>query len=583
MRNLFRVTAEMRSMDKRVAAAAYARAGLKVLGLHGVKDGHCTCGRPACSNIGKHPFGTYFPNGHLSATTNEEIIDDFFRKNPDANIGIVPDDGLIVIDIDGDKGEAAIAAFDLPQTASVTTGRGHHHYFRSQAVVAPKLPSVDYRQSGAGYVVAPPSLHRGGKTYVWGNSSEIADLPRSFGDAARTVKVDFSALSGIVQEGGRNTRLTSIAGLLRSKNIPFDGVYSAISALNQRICVPPLDDVEVRKIARSVSKYPAAQEDFFGDMDKVIVEPVHWLYEPYIPLAALTMLDGDPGLGKSNFGAAITAAVTKGRLVPWSKSQPRGRVLVLSAEDDPGRVQKPRLDANSADATQIRYATELFSLDEKGIELLRSEIESTRPLLVIIDPIIAFIGPGADLNKATDMTRFLTQIDQLAREFDCAIVIVRHLRKAREGGSPLHQGMGSIAIAGRVRSMLVMGRHPDDDQQRAIAHTKSNYGKEGPTIIFALDEVAGVPVVRWLGVDADISGADLTQPELDRERGRPPNESREAIEFLRHYLRDGERDSADVYKAAGEYGVKRMTLRRVADRIIEIRREGRKSYWRLKD
>ena len=97
----------------------------------------------------------------------------------------------------------------------------------------------------------------------------------------------------------------------------------------------------------------------------------------------------------------------------------------------------------------------MFTLDDHGLELLRTEMGQCRPSLVVIDPIIAYMQIGSDVDKSTDTTHFMVALDKLAREFDTCILVICHLRKS-EAGDPLFRGLGSIAISARVRSALVL-------------------------------------------------------------------------------------------------------------------------------
>jgi hypothetical protein len=137
--------------------------------------------------------------------------------------------------------------------------------------------------------------------------------------------------------------LASTAGILRARGLSRRAITSALLAINNEECKPPLKDSEVTKIAKSIGRYRAEHEELFGTMSEVVAEDIRWLYAPYFPRGAVTLMDGDPGLGKSSVTVAVVAALSKGRPVPWSSDQPAGKALLLSAEDDPARVQKPRL------------------------------------------------------------------------------------------------------------------------------------------------------------------------------------------------------------------------------------------------
>src|SRR3569833_373051 len=161
MRKRFRLTAQMRSTTPLTAALAYARAGLKVYAAWGIDDsGACECGQKSCKNPGKHPLGEFFPHGHLSATTDSAHLKATWTAYPNANVSIVPDDGLIALDIDSPEAETAIDAFNLPVTISVKTSRGWHRYFEGQKGETLKAAGkFEVKQNGMGGITVPPSRH----------------------------------------------------------------------------------------------------------------------------------------------------------------------------------------------------------------------------------------------------------------------------------------------------------------------------------------------------------------------------------------------------------------------------------------
>jgi AAA domain len=255
----------------------------------------------------------------------------------------------------------------------------------------------------------------------------------------------------------------------------------------------------------------------------------------------------------------------------------------LSAEDDPARVLKPRLVENGADVSKVRYQDHVFSLDAKGMLMLRQEIEAHKPAFVVIDPVIAYMGPGVDGNNANDTMRFMGELDSIAREYDVSILIVRHLRKAKSEHA-MFQGIGSIAISARVRSGLILGIHPDDPEKRAIAHAKANYSKEGPTIVFELDgsKAGRHPVVKWHKVDPGISADDLlSKPE--GTRGRPNKELEFAKDFLREVLANGPVEKNKLERMATPRSISSATMRRAGEEMNVVKNRGKKgrSYWAL--
>ena len=130
---------------------------------------------------------------------------------------------------------------------------------------------------------------------------------------------------------------------------------------------------------------------------------------------------------------------------------------------------KPRFLVHGADLERIRFQQKPFTLDGNGLGLLRSEIATYRPRLVIIDALIAYMDASVDLHRANDTMQFMNELDQLAREFDTTMLIVRHLRKG-DSGDALYRGLGSIGIAARARSIMLLGRHPEEPDVR-ISYT----------------------------------------------------------------------------------------------------------------
>lgn len=182
MRERFSLTAQMRNLNPLTAALAYAQAGLKVLATWGIDaDGDCECGHRGCKK-GKHPITEFFPRGFHSATTDRATLRRVWKKYPNANVAIVPDKELFVIDIDGQAGQAAIDALNFPKTVAAKTARGVHLYFTTLSRRRLRsLPEVDCRHDGNGYVLAPPSKHPSGVRYRWLNGasrSALVIIPR---------------------------------------------------------------------------------------------------------------------------------------------------------------------------------------------------------------------------------------------------------------------------------------------------------------------------------------------------------------------------------------------------------------------
>lgn len=264
------------------AALEYARLGWSVFPVQSVVGGRCSCKNKNCQNPGKHPRT---PNGLHDATMDPLKIQGWWRTYPDSNIGIATGSisGLYVLDIDprhgGDDSLDGLEQTNGRIARSVecfTGGGGRHMYFKypqtgmvRNHTNVPGL-GLDVRGDG-GYVVAPPSGHVSGHAYEWEATSDpvsnvlieapawlqavVVELPTNHQQATQQTQQTPKTATA----GGRNTLLTRQAGKLRRQGFMADEIEAALLKYNQNRCVPPLDDDEVRKIAKSVSRYAPAQ------------------------------------------------------------------------------------------------------------------------------------------------------------------------------------------------------------------------------------------------------------------------------------------------------------------------------------
>lgn len=314
----------------------------------------------------------------------------------------------------------------------------------------------------------------------------------------------------------------------------------------------------------------------------VMPEPVRWLWPGRIPLGKLTVIDGDPGLGKSTMMADIAARVTTHGLMPdGSRSALEGPagVLVLSAEDGAGDTIRPRLEAAGADLERVQIWD--ANLDDDGSEMLPSLPEDIGLLagliqehgvaMVTIDPIMAYLGAKTNSYRDQDVRRALAPLAKIGEATGAAIVLVRHLNKAM-GGSAIYRGGGSIGIVGAARSGLLVGRDPEHEERCILASTKSNLGPAPPSLAYRLEgHVNGAGYVVWEGVTTHTADALVSQPQGDEERTARDD----AVDFLRDVLVAGPMPAKDVQRQAREAGISEMTLRRAKGPAnVTWRREG---------
>ncbi len=314
--------------------------------------------------------------------------------------------------------------------------------------------------------------------------------------------------------------------------------------------------------------------------------PVDWLWEPVLARGKLAILDGDPEAGKTFLVLDLAARLSRGGPLPDGQKLARPlTTLILTAEDDAADTIRPRADATGADLGRvIVVAPDPADPDPAplptfpdDIPTLERWIRAHRADLVVIDPLSAFLSPTLSANSDQAVRRVLTPLAALAARCGCVILLVRHLNKYG-GPKSLYRGLGSIGIAGAIRTGLLLARHPDDRDLRVLAQTKSNLGPPAPTLGFRLvPDAAGRPSVRWTGP------VDLTADELCATAepvGKRPRER--AAEWLRAELANGPRKAGELTAAAAAVGITERTLDRAKKELgikaVQVRQGGR-SEW----
>jgi hypothetical protein len=323
-------------------------------------------------------------------------------------------------------------------------------------------------------------------------------------------------------------------------------------------------------------------------LSEVEPEKVEWLWQGRVPKGKLTVIDGDPGTGKSAATTDLAARVSVGR--PWPDGAPceAAGVVICNAEDGAADTIRPRLDTAGGDASRVlELATvpdgdgeRLISIPE-DLAVIRRGIEQVEAGLVVVDPLMAFLSDKVNSHRDQDVRRALAPLSKLAEETGAAVVVVRHLNKT-SGGNPLYRGGGSIGIVGAARSALLVAEHPEDEGRRILARIKGNLAKPVPSLAFALTEAPnGAVRVEWKGETAHTAAALLAAPTDPEEKSALA----EASEFLRDVLRRGPVWSVQVKEQARDAGISEFTLKRAKSALGVIsEKEGDGSWsWRLPD
>lgn len=305
-------------------------------------------------------------------------------------------------------------------------------------------------------------------------------------------------------------------------------------------------------------------------------EEVRWLWHPYIPLGKLTLLQGDPGVGKSWVSLSLATAVSLGRGFPGAGETPSGNVLLLTAEDDLEDTVRPRLDTMGADSARVFSTQGPLTFDEDGIGKLAQQISEIKPLLVIVDPIQAYAG-GIDFHKANEVRTILAALAALAAKHGCAILLVCHLTKGARDKA-IYRGIGSIDFMAACRSALLAGLDPDDKNKRAVVHIKSNLAPLGDALAY---EVQGGHFF-WAG-PSDLTAGRILAAESAEQL---PASRDEAVEFLRDRLVGGPRPVMELREEAEKAGIAWSTIKRAKNLLgIKVRKrtkaEGGEWEWSL--
>jgi len=322
------------------------------------------------------------------------------------------------------------------------------------------------------------------------------------------------------------------------------------------------------------------KKETFVDLSDVEALEVRWLMPPLIPFGMITIMEGDPGIGKSYLAMHIAAQVSVGGSLPGVEKLPKGRVLYISAEDDAGYTIRPRIDAMGGDPSRIRVQAEYEALDDDGIEALMDEVRRTPPRLIIIDPLFAYVPGTADMYRPNVIRALLSELKEVAEYNETAILVVRHLTKTKRDKA-IYQGMGSMDVIGAARSAFLVAQHPDEPGWKVVAHVKHNLSERGQSWIYELVKGAkdGLPVLTWVG-PTDLTVEDLMGgDDGDRKSARD-----EAIDFLRAFLKEGAQPARLVEEKAKAAGIAKRTLDRAKQDLKIVPKKTRNGWaWSLPD
>lgn len=260
-------------------------------------------------------------------------------------------------------------------------------------------------------------------------------------------------------------------------------------------------------------------------MADVEAENIDWIWYPYIARGELTILEGDPGLGKSYLAQIMSIHVCDGTPFPHTKGAKikKGKVAYFDIENSAGSVTKKRLGTNGLkNMGNFFQEEEPFSIDdEDALDRMHDALERVRPDLVVFDTLNTYIGK-ADTHKAAEVQQSFKQFSRIAKGYNCSVVVLRHLTKSSKDRA-IYRGQGSIAFTGLARVVMTVMQHPEDSNYRALAITKINVArppKAKSFTILSLPDKNGEKDrsrFKW-GADLDMSADEIIlAPPPDKE------------------------------------------------------------------
>lgn len=330
---------------------------------------------------------------------------------------------------------------------------------------------------------------------------------------------------------------------------------------------------------------------FLGrSMADVEEENLNWIWYPYLAKGEVTILEGDPGLGKSYLAQMISKGIVDGDVLPSVKrcAAVSGKVAYFDIENSSGTVTKKRLATNGCKAFHNFYQEEEpFSIDDDDtLERVYAAIEKLRPTLVVFDTLNTYIG-SADTHKAAETQQAFKRFIDIARRFNCSVMVLRHLTKSSKGDKALYRGQGSIAFTGLARVVMTVGTSPEDANVRVMAVTKINVTRPPRALTFTIealpDTLKDQDRSRFVwGEFVDLSSDDIIANHK-RDVSAEASADKHVTDWLTLLLREGPVKYASILRAAEVRSIGAKQLFKAAESMGVIKNiTGKDTTWALK-
>lgn len=310
---------------------------------------------------------------------------------------------------------------------------------------------------------------------------------------------------------------------------------------------------------------------YFQDVKSKKVE---WLWYPYIPYGKITIIQGDPGEGKTTVVLSLISMLSKGEPLPFSNEKISAISIYQNAEDDNSDTIKPRLEHHKANCKNVCFIEKsdgLLFMDDDSIE---KAIVKSKAKLLVLDPIQAYIGDNVDMNRANVIRPRMTRLKETAEKTGCAIVLIGHMNK-NSTGKANYRNLGSIDISAAARSVLIVGKMGKDTNVKVLAQSKNNLAPVGKSLTFKIEKGQ----IKWIA-KSNITADEVLSGNHDKKTGKLDT----AKEYLLDRLSKGPVLTKDLVEEAAVQGIGDRTLKTAKSTlpISSIKRNGI-WYWILNE
>ena len=308
-------------------------------------------------------------------------------------------------------------------------------------------------------------------------------------------------------------------------------------------------------------------------LSEVESQQIKWLWYPFIPYGKLSIVQGDPGDGKSTLILNIAAKLSMGECIDENMNITEPvNVIYQTAEDGLADTVKPRLEAANADCSRISIIDESDKSVSMTDDRIEEAIKRENAKLCIFDPIQAYLGGDTDMNRANEARDMTKRLSLLAEKYKCAILLIGHMNKAG-GNKAAYRGMGSIDFFAVARSVLLVGRIEGEPDLRAVVQIKNNLAAFGHSKAFRLTETG----FEWTG------DYEITADEVLGGIAPKVNKLEQAKKMLRELAETSTSvQSSEIFDMAEDLNISKRTLENAKKELgIKARRIGNSWYWDL--